>query len=297
MKTDDKVASVTNSGERLETGAAGRRKRRLGKWGICAGLGCTVLTVAAWQVWGAEAHAKKMYEEYFVYLIPPFWDVNDVGFRESSGHFAGLAREGKRIILDHHESDFSRGGISTNGGSTRVSENAGMVQTWLRSGPDSFAPAVFLPVKSDGPVERVSYGGRDHCGVDLEREAADFNIGAMKPVHVQYISGCCGYKMEDYWIAYGSFGDGDGDGLPAGTGTAVLWFQNKAVHGQGRLKWERYRPLRGCREQVVFASGDEYKGDPKAPNRCYIPPTAELLSEDRAVFERALQTLRKCGWK
>ena len=45
----------------------------------------------------------------------------------------------------------------------------------------------------------------------------------------------------------------------------------------------------------MFASGDEYQGDPKAPNRCYIPPTVELMSEDSVVFERAMARMRECG--
>lgn len=295
METEKKNDSFTEPGGQAVPETVGRRKKRRWVWGSGGVLGMALLAAVVWQVWGEEAYTERLYEmEGYPVLIPHFWDGNDACYRMEYDHFAGLSRDGKRVNLDHHESDFVRGGVSTNGGTTRLGENLGMVQTWVRSGEETIEPAVFLPVKTDDLVSRMKYDGPNHCCVDLDITPMDLTGCWIKPSHVQYVSGCGGYKMEDYWIAYGSFGDGDG--LPAGTGTAVLWYKNSALSYRGAVTWKCYRPQRGCREQVVFACGDEYKGDPKAPNRCYIPPTADLMSEDRAVFERALRTLRECGW-
>lgn len=263
--------------------------------------GCVVFLVAltlagaaGWHLWGVEAYNRHQYvsDGILCGLISYFWDTGDL-MADDQGFYPGLARLDGKVRTDDHACDFVRGGVVTNGGTTRLLDDSGRVQTFMQAtdGGYAFFPSILDPVKDSSPISRRLYTGENHVSQDIERDPGYLLGGLILPSHVQYISGSGLY--DDMWIAYGCFGDGDG--LPAGTGEAELWLRNrKRLH---RIRWERYRPQDGCREQVLFASGDEYKGDPKAPNRCYIPPTAELMSEDPVVFEQAVEKMRECGWE
>lgn len=279
-----------------EEGASGRRPRKRLRW---ITIGVLVLLVlgglAAWSRWMAPAIVKAKYKAEVRPSMAVFFIDGCALFSCEYEVQPGLAHRNGAIMTDDHACNFMRKGAVTNGGTTRLDEDSGRVQTFLRTCADAeYSPAILAPVLSERHVPRIKCVGQGHVMEALQKECVDLLGKRMRPFHFQYVSGCGGYGMVDYWIAYGCFGDGDG--LPAGTGVARIEILNHAVSTKEIATWRRYRPKDGCREQILFAIGDEYRGEPKAPNRCYIPPTAELMSEDPAVFEAALQKMRECGW-
>lgn len=273
-----------------------RAMKKVVKWGACL-IVLAVAGAAGWRLWVTPWIVKSQYCcEVPQVLTTGIWDIAEPDYKYEKGYYPGLGRLHGTIRIDDSACDFSRNGVVTNAGTTRLLDDGGRVQTFSKASESGkFVPAIFDQVVSATPVFRRECALAEHFQREIYRERHDFIGSRLRPTHVQYVSGCGSYKMGDYWLATGGFGDGEG--LPAGTGWAILRLVNMAVDRYIVAEWERYRPMGGCKEQVLFAIGDEYKGDPKAPNRCYIPPTAELMSEDPVVFEAALQKLRDCGWE
>lgn len=251
---------------------------------------------AGWHLWFTPWIVKCQYgSEVLPVLTSGIWDPAAMYCYENE-RYPGMGKLQGHVRIDDSACDFSRNGCVTNAGTTRLLDDGGRVQTFSKARESGrFVPAIFDQVVSETPVLRRECALAEHFQRDIECGPENFTGNRLRPTQVQYVSGCGSYKMYDSWLAYGCFGDGDG--LPVGTGWAMLQLVNTAVERKVIAEWERYRPMGGCKEQVLFAIGDEYKGDPKAPNRCYIPPTAELMSEDPVVFEAALQKLRESGWE
>lgn len=280
-----------------DQGARGKRMRKRSRWIAIGVLGLLVLGgVAAWSRWLTPAIVKAKYEAEVRTCMAIFFIDSCEMYRVEYNVQPGLAHLSGAIRTDDRACNFMRKGSVTNGGTTRLGADSGRVQTFQKMGQETeYVPAILAPVLSESQVPRDDCVGRGHVADAIQRECDELFARYVRPSHVQYVSGCGGYGMSDYWYAHGCFGDGDG--LPVGTGEARIDLENVALMTKRVATWRRYRPKDGCKEQILFAIGDEYMGDPKAPNRCYIPPTAELMSEVPAVFAAALQIMRDYGWE
>ena len=148
-----------------------------------------------------------------------------------------------------------------------------------------------------GSVIVVTNG--NHVVRELDVSAYDMMGAKSRPAHYQYR----GEMREgtNYVYVVGAFGDGDG--LKAGTGYAVIELVNVDAGVKAVGTWERYKPVSDPK-QIVMVNAEEarkyFKCDsPEQAQRmtiCWVGDTDALMSGDKARVEQAVEELKQAGW-
>lgn len=138
---------------------------------------------------------------------------------------------------------------------------------------------------------------QDHFSEVLKLKASDFMRDRLSPNHVFYRAAGLDRNSTINIYAVGVFGDGRG--LQAGTGYAVLEVNNSAAGGKMIWSWSRWEPRNVDAGQIVMASAAEHDFDPSQiheQNICWIGDPEELLSGDPQVILGAMEKLKQAGW-
>ena len=130
----------------------------------------------------------------------------------------------------------------------------------------------------------------------LDIDDQDLTGRRLKPNHVQYrvFGGGCNSDASAYVV--GAFGDGNG--LAAGTGYAVIEILNPAVGAKFVGTWECYEPC-GDEQIVLCTAGESGVADgsqAKDKNVCWLGDPAGYLSTDTATVQKAIEQLKRAGW-
>lgn len=148
-----------------------------------------------------------------------------------------------------------------------------------------------------GTVAEIT--GPDHFSSPscLNVDYAHFTGNNIKPNHVFYRTDWAGYKQGGHMFVIGVFGDGSG--LDAGTGYAVMELHNPTAETKIVATWERWRPENttggqiAMLEQAEAPAADDYTEE----EVCFIGNPDDLVSGNGTAFNTALDALRKAGWK
>jgi hypothetical protein len=151
-----------------------------------------------------------------------------------------------------------------------------------------------------------------HFAKQLRIDYDDLTGKKIRPNMVQYRV-LCGGKGGAYAYAIGVFGDGDG--LPAGTGYAVIEICNPKQRIKRVGTWERYKAIDNSGKQVIFAASGNaneagsYKDidgnavtadNANESNLCFLGNPDVYLNLDEQQSETAVQAalgeLTKAGW-
>ena len=121
----------------------------------------------------------------------------------------------------------------------------------------------------------------------------------LKPNHVQYRAFGGGCKSGVYAYVIGAFGDGNG--LAAGTGYAVIEILNFAVRDRRKFigTWRRYKP-QGDEQVMLRTSAESGVADgsqAKDKNVCWLGDPTGYLSTDVATVQKAIEQLKRAGWE
>lgn len=135
----------------------------------------------------------------------------------------------------------------------------------------------------------------DHVFTHVDVSFTDLTGKRLRPNHVQYV--VCGAVGEQHLWGIGVFGDGTG--LPAGTGYAVLEFNDPDHQRKFIATFERYKE--GTKDQLRFSGmntgGAAFVDADTSKKICWIPEFAELTGADAGDYQTALQNLRLSGWE
>lgn len=145
----------------------------------------------------------------------------------------------------------------------------------------------------------------DHFSSVLNVDYEHFKGNKLRPNHVFYRTDYAGFKKGGHIYCIGVFGDGDG--LKAGTGYAVMEIHNPATQTKIVATWERWRPVATDSGQITFKSATEYAmtanpADLKKENVCWIGDLDALMADtdditaDSATVAAALANLSAAGW-
>ena len=131
----------------------------------------------------------------------------------------------------------------------------------------------------------------------LDVDDQDLTGRRLKPNHVQYrvLGGGCKTDASAYVI--GTFGDGNG--LAAGTGYAVIAIVNRAAGRKFVGTWECYEPC-GDEQIVLCTAGESGVADgsqAKDKNVCWLGDPTGYLSTDAATVQKAIEQLKRTGWE
>jgi prepilin-type N-terminal cleavage/methylation domain-containing protein len=204
------------------------------------------------------------------------------------------------------------------GGSSSISGSNGVfsaLQTWS---VDTNNPA--LPVYTRAIYDLAAsnavpvLNAADHFSRDINVEYQHLSGKRLRPNHVFYRTDAANVNQEAYTYAVGVFGDGVG--LRAGSGYAVLEVYNPAPNVNLKMvaTWERFvEPGRGddVRQILMVENGDTgvptwTGGSPAAQGEdaltrgyCALGNLSDsgLLSATATDVETALDFLRAAGWK
>ncbi len=147
----------------------------------------------------------------------------------------------------------------------------------------------------------VAVTNKNHVCCEIDVGYADLTGQKARPKHFQYRVDAC--QGDSYLYVLGAFGDGDG--LMARRGYAVLEFNNVAARVRAVATWTRYKPLAKKPKQIVMVSAEEARKYFKCEtpeqaakmNLCWVGDTDALMSGDKARIEKALEELKKAGWE
>ena len=92
---------------------------------------------------------------------------------------------------------------------------------------------------------------------------------------------------------------GDGNGLAAGMGYAVIEIVNPAAGVKFVGTWRRYEP-QGDEQVVLCTAGESGVADgsqAKDKNVCWLGDPAGYLSTDAATVQKAIEQLKRAGWE
>lgn len=175
--------------------------------------------------------------------------------------------------------------------SSQLGDGLSCVQTFSGMEPAAWA-ADF------GSVIVVTNG--NHVVRELDVSAYDMMGAKSRPAHYQYR----GEMREgtNYLHVVGAFGDGDG--LKAGTGYAVIELVNVDAGVKAVGTWERYKPVSDPK-QIVMVNAEEarkyFKCDSpeqaRKMNLCWVGDTEALMSGDKVRVEKAIKELEVAGWR
>lgn len=130
----------------------------------------------------------------------------------------------------------------------------------------------------------------------LDVDDQDLTGRWLKPNHVQYRVFGGGCKSDDYAYVVGAFGDGNG--LAAGMGYAVIEILNPAVGAKFVGTWRRYEH-QGDEQIVLCTAGESGVADgsqAKDKNVCWLGDPTGYLSTDAATVQKAIEQLKRAGW-
>ena len=131
----------------------------------------------------------------------------------------------------------------------------------------------------------------------LDVNAEDLTGRRLSPSHVQYRAFDGGCKTDASAYVIGTFGDGNG--LAAGTGYAVIAIVNRAAGRKFVGTWECYEPC-GDEQIVLCTAGESGVADgsqAKDKNVCWLGDPAGYLSTDAATVQKAIEQLKRAGWE
>jgi type II secretory pathway pseudopilin PulG len=136
----------------------------------------------------------------------------------------------------------------------------------------------------------------NHFAEHTDSNYEDFTGNNLRPNHVHYWSAAAGYARGAYAYAVGVFGCGDG--LPPGTGYAILEIVNPSLQQKHVLTWERWKKVSADAGQITFVSTDEVNSTASTDqNFCWLPTKAEITTEEETAFAGMLNKLRAAGWQ
>lgn len=115
----------------------------------------------------------------------------------------------------------------------------------------------------------------------------------LKPNHVFYRVSNAGYKSGGHMFVVGVMGDGNG--LRAMCGYAVIEIDNPTAQRKIVATWERWRPETSDTGQLRFADTNE--GALADKDIIYIGDTTALVTGDVVTVNGALEELRAAGWE
>lgn len=166
--------------------------------------------------------------------------------------------------------------------------------TWLAAGDASDVTEV-----ADA---RIPY----HFSRNVELSATDLQGKNAKPNHFQFLVMDSGYGDTSYAYAAGSFGDGDG--VPAGTGYAVIEIQNAKNENRPKLTavWQRYKEEESTQQiclAVQSAAAMAATITSKTDVQNVLPIAQELIDDGTVAagttFDdtTAIAAMRAAGWE
>jgi energy-coupling factor transporter transmembrane protein EcfT len=147
------------------------------------------------------------------------------------------------------------------------------------------------PVPMEDPIQHFS-------GL-IGRTSSDFiQSGRLHPNHVFYRAFASTTHTGTYLHVVGVFGDGNG--LKAGTGYAVLEMANPATQTRIIAVWRRMKPALFRAKQIIPVSAAEHPfhaTEIQNQNVCWIGDPEALLSQDWEIERAELDKLRQAGWQ
>ncbi len=172
------------------------------------------------------------------------------------------------------------------GSTSQLSGGLSRVQTFCGTNVAAFT-------EDFGKVVVVTNGGQIYREIDV-----DITGKKLRPTHIQYRVDVC--ESNRYVYATGSFGNDDG--LPSGTGYAVLEARSgtQSVHAV----WGRYEAMVKSPGQAVLVNADEARryfgcvstAQARKMNLCWAGDPDALVSKDATVRNRAVAELLAVGW-
>lgn len=153
--------------------------------------------------------------------------------------------------------------------------------------------------KFPGWVELTTAQAKDHYMKCMDLDATSLMGKLARPHHFQYWSPTAGVGDSNvYAYALGCFGDGNG--LRAGTGYAVLEIWNGPLDVKVVARMMLFTPKVWFPTQIYFVSPDENPAaDPataRKMNYCWVPRKSQITTKDPEVFEEMRKQLKQAGW-
>lgn len=130
----------------------------------------------------------------------------------------------------------------------------------------------------------------------LDVDAQELTGRKLKPNHVQYRAFGGGNKSDASAYVIAVFGDGNG--LAAGMGYAVIEIVNSVAGCKFVGTWRRCNP-RGDEQVVLCTAGESGVADgsqAKDKNVCWLGDPTGYLSTDAATVQKAIEQLKHAGW-
>jgi type II secretory pathway pseudopilin PulG len=167
-----------------------------------------------------------------------------------------------------------------------------------------YSPAILSEVSALGTYPGYAIltttNAVNHFAMHTDSNYEDFTGKNLRPNHVHYWSAAAGYARGAYAYAVGVFGCGDG--LPPGTGYAILEIVNPSLQQKHVLTWERWKKVSADAGQITFASADEdgsaTGAGAKKSNYCWLPQKEWIMTTNQTDFaNNVLIPLRAAGWQ
>ncbi len=150
-----------------------------------------------------------------------------------------------------------------------------------------------------GSTRQAPFHFSRYLDVDYEH----YTGNRLRPNHVFFRVDHAGYRSGAHMYVIGVFGDGNG--LAAGTGYAVMEIHNPTFETKIVATWERWRAVGsdvgqiGIIDQTQRRHLTELSDDLKRENVCYIGNVDTLMSSNdgnESTFVEMLGDLRDAGW-
>lgn len=228
-------------------------------------------------------------------------------FRNEYERMPGVAVDANGVLT--YPETLKYAGVLSQVGTSRLGLGLSLIQTLTAD----FAPAIFDGYDATGKPTLLSTpaGVTDlsqHLYTDLQASFEEFKSGSLRPQHFQYISIVGGNMGDARLFGIGVFGDDNG--LPKGTGYAVLMFVDPTSKRTFIAQWKRWKPLSALARQVRFTwpggavAVDGHSLGSVAPSEaswdessmCPIPDVANLTDPIAATYNTALSDMKLWGW-
>ncbi len=202
------------------------------------------------------------------------------------------------------------GGISViTNGATALQSFVGVTESELVS----YYPSVYTTPLNVTTIALLGAGGTTPPGSLVNHFSNHINVNyedltgkRVKPKHFQYRVMGGAYQNGAYAYVIGVFGDSDG--LPSGTGYAVIEIVNPTANAKFVGTWKRNKTVSGTAGQVVIMDGAESgiaandATDAKTANVCWIGvPQSTYLSTDASTAKQdvadGIAQLKLAGWE